>query len=105
MSQLRKVFHVTPNFNAQRILTVGVDPQMSRGARRVAYYVDAETLPWAAALVSMRWATPVGNLSVCECNVPYVQLFKTRWQGVYTCAALMKPTFVSSITNFIGETL
>lgn len=77
------LYHVTPTENVDRIRREGVDPAMSRGKRRWAWYVEPERLTWAIAHVCLKHNTTPAKLAVFYVDVPPQVRLKTAWGGIY----------------------
>lgn len=76
------LYHVTPTSNLESILASGVEPELSKGARKLSWWVTRERLPWALAHCSIRHDIKVADLSVVSVYRPLKKGRKTRWPGV-----------------------
>lgn len=90
------LYHVTPTRNIVSILDEGIDPEYSKGARKVSWFVTELMLMWAIAHVSSRHSVGAHMISVCVCEQIEVDLQRTRWRGVFTSLDVIKPVSVFS---------
>jgi len=86
-----QLYHVTTRYRADLIAAKGIDPERSKGARKVSWYVTWEMLPWAIAHVSLRHKTSIERIVVIGIVIRRTNVKATRWTNVYTASDTMYP--------------
>jgi len=84
-------YHVSPHWNRNGILEVGIDPMKSRGKRKVSWFAGYDALAWVLAHTSMKYHLSVDELDVWDCDLPAFFVKQTRWKAVYTCGMIVVP--------------
>lgn len=97
----RTLYHVSPHFNTQSILSEGVSPAWSRGKLHVSWWITEEQLMWALAHISSRYAISVNVLAIFTASIDEALLLRTRWKGVYQCKAPVSVTQASAARNAV----
>ena len=97
-----KLFHVSPAYNDDSIMSSHIDPLRSRGKRKVIWLVDHSQLMWALSHTSSRWDVPVSRLSVHEVYVTAPQISRTCWTGVFTCGQPIVPELTQAATEYLS---
>jgi len=80
-----KLYHATRENVIGAIWSEGVDPHASTGQLKVSWWVDYETVIWAIAHVSARWAIPVDKVVIVEADILPSALSKWARPGIYMC--------------------
>lgn len=96
-----RVFHVSPGFNQGGIMTIGVDPERSRGKQLLSWWVTEERLQWALAHVSARYAVSVGGLWVFEATMPSYMLRRTKMNAVFTIGVIVRPSSGYNASHYL----
>lgn len=83
------LYHVTTRYRADLIAARGIDPERSKGKRKVSWYVDQAKVDWAIAHVSIRHNCPVANIVVIPVMMGIRHFNLTQFKDVYTCAEVV----------------
>lgn len=100
---IKVVYHVTPGFNHAGIISVGVDPDRSRGKRLLSWWVSRDRLEWALAHVSAKYAVSVGALWVAEGRIPGYMLRRTRLNFVFCVGVVVRPSAFYNASHYLTD--
>jgi len=96
------LYHVTPKYNRQSIMTKGVDPNYSQGRRRLIWVCEWERLTWALAHISAHQSCAVDVLLVCIVGLDLREVKRTSILGVYTYHKAAPVLEVKSAVELLG---
>lgn len=90
-----RLYHVSLKARTPNIMTKGIDPSYSQGARKECWYVTMGKLAWAMLHVQKRHKVSLDEVVAFEVLIPSNKLTRRR-RGVYTCFEVMTPIFIVS---------
>lgn len=97
------LYHVSPADNMLGIMTVGVDPDKSKGRMTASWYVNKRGIVWALAHTSLRHNVSVSELVVFTVMLPRTAVKRTAIPHMFYVKELYKPEYCSPGELFVGD--
>ena len=91
-----KLYHATTAKNLDSIKASGLDPNRSRGAKKLVWLHTASRREWAILHVVQRYKCDANEVVIITVDVPRAKL-QRKWRGIWTTPETL--TEFANITN------
>jgi hypothetical protein len=91
-----KVYHVTPAYNVESILSRGVDVSYTLTGIRRMWFVPARGRNWAKGHVAKRHKCPMHQLAIICVEVPE-DWVRSQGDGKWTCDRTVPPAHITGV--------